>query len=351
MNDDLSRYEADIDLSDPNISHSQVADLVGQGQRVLDLGCWTGDLGAVLKARGCTVTGIEVDEAAAEKAGHRLDEVVVADLDTALPSTLVAAGSFDVVLLADVLEHLADPRAVLADAARVLAPGGRVVASVPNVTHGSLRLALLEGRWSYTDTGLLDATHRRFFDRAGVLALFHAAELTVSDLRATLADPLDVEVRVDGHRLPANVVEWVRDQPDALVYQFVVAARVATEEERAHPVVPELDEPVPADSVRLSDRHTERAQADIEERHRILTMRDHIIGLEAAAATAQFAAEAVERKLRGATKRLNRKNVRIKELSKEVRQLQIRLDAATQGAAAAEPDSGWRRRLGRPPRP
>src|SRR4051812_48099142 len=251
-----------------------VAGLVGQGRRVLDLGCWTGDLGAVLTAQGCEVTGIEIDQAATEKARHRLHDVIVADLNTSLPSEHVEPASFDVVVLADVLEHLTDPGAVLADAGRLLAPGGRVVVSVPNVTHGSVRLALLEGHWRYTETGLLDTTHIRFFDRSSLLELFTRAGFAVEELRGTLADPLDVEVRVHGDRLPPNVVEWVRDQPDAMVYQYIVAAHVATAEEQAAAVVPKLVVPVPEESVRFEDDHTERARADLEERHRVLTMRD-----------------------------------------------------------------------------
>lgn len=340
---DLSRYEAAVDLDDPNRSHSQVVELVGNGKRVLDVGCWTGDLGAALTARGCTVTGIERDQSAADKAGQRLAKVLVADLDQTLPSSLVGSDRFDVVVLADVLEHVTDPATLLKDVAGVLDDAGHVVLSLPNVAHGSVRLALLEGRWQYTETGLLDSSHLRFYDRASALALVQSVDLVVTELRGTVADPLAVEVSIDGRRLPPTVVEWVRDQPDALVYQFVIDARPASNGFSGP--VPQLVLPRPLDEVRVADEHTERALADIEERHRLLTMRDHIIGLEAAAATAQSAAEIVEKKLRGATKRLNRKNQRIKELSAQVKRLQAQVAAAA--AAAPETPSGWRSRLTR----
>jgi 2-polyprenyl-3-methyl-5-hydroxy-6-metoxy-1,4-benzoquinol methylase len=317
----LTQYEVAIDLGNPNTSHTLVADLVGTGKRVLDVGCWTGDLGRALATRGCTVSGLEIDVAAAEKARAVLDEVVVADLDVTPASSHFAEGTFDVVVFADVLEHLKDPTAVLADAGRLLAPGGRVVLSVPNITHGSVRLALLQGRWSYTETGLLDVTHIRFFAREGLRELFREAGMVCDDLRGSLADPLVVEVDVDADRLPAGVVEWVRHEPDALVYQFVAAVRPASADDELTAPLPLLALPVPEENVRAIDKHTQRAEEELEARHRVLTVRDHVIGLEAATATAQTRAEVAERQLKGAHKRLAIKNDRIKSLSRQLRRL------------------------------
>jgi len=174
--------------------------------------------------RGCVVTGVELDPEAARAAARDLRRVVVADLDRVSLAGSVGPETFDVVVLADVLEHLKDPGSVLREAALMLAPGGRVVLSVPNVGHGSLRLALLQGRWNYTDTGLLDRTHRHFFTRQTLLELVTSAGLVVTELRGTVADPLEVEVEVDPQSVPAGAVDWVRKQADALVYQFQLAA-------------------------------------------------------------------------------------------------------------------------------
>jgi len=80
--------------------------------------------------------------------------------------------AFDGVVFKDVLEHVADPAALLRDARSLLRPGGRVIASIPNVAHWTVRLRLLFGHFDYTPTGLLDATHLRFFMEASVRALF-----------------------------------------------------------------------------------------------------------------------------------------------------------------------------------
>jgi len=316
---DLSRYESEIDLANPNGSHSLLVALAGEGRRVLDVGCWTGGLGKAFASRGCTVTGVELDPEAARRARSVLSDVVEADLEQTPLRELFEPGSFDVIVFGDVLEHVTQPGRVLRDALDLLAPEGRVLASIPNVGHGSVRLALLRGDWQYTDTGLLDRTHLRFFSRQGVLDLFSSAGMVVDELKATIMDPLGGGVDVRRGGLPVGLVEWVRDQPDSLVFQYVVAARLPRTGEVVDNSSVDLVPAVPLEQARLSDEHTERAAADLEARHRVLTVRDHIVGLEAQAATAQSRASTAEQQLRGALKRLDRKNARIRELARQVK--------------------------------
>ncbi|KQR16697.1 hypothetical protein ASF78_04895 [Cellulomonas sp. Leaf334] len=222
----MFQYDTTIDPAADNTSHGLLLSLVGADRRVLDLGCATGYLAEALGANGCTVSGVEYVPEAAEKARPFLEKLVVADLNDFDLVAEFGAGTFDVLVFGDVLEHLLDPVSVLRSAVPLLAPGGSVVISIPNVAHGSLRLALLQGRWRYTDTGLLDRTHIRFFTRRSLLELLASAGLAPVDVRRTTADPLGVEVQIDAAELPAGVVEWLAGQPDADTYQFVVRAVV-----------------------------------------------------------------------------------------------------------------------------
>ena len=179
------------------------------------------------------------------------------------------------------LEHLVDPWAALRDAATLLRPDGRIVVSIPNVAHGSVRLALLQGDWDYTDKGLLDRTHLRFFTLETVCDLLESSDLAIEVLRSTVLDPFAAEeIALDTDRLPATVVEWVRDQPAALDYQYVAVARLLAPGEVRGPR-PGLEPVVAYDSARRRDMHTERIADELDERHRMLTVRDHVIGLEA----------------------------------------------------------------------
>lgn len=322
----MARYDTDLDLTDAahrNGSQAQMVELVGTGARVLDVGCATGYVARALRDRGCRVWGIDHDAEAAEQARPFLEELVVADLDQGALSDHFERGAFDVLVFGDVLEHLADPARVLRGALPLLAPGGRVVCSIPNVTHGSLRLALLQGRWSYTETGLLDSTHVRFFDRAGVGALHEQVGLTVEELRGVLVEPLAAEVRVDADALPASVIAWVREQEDAYVYQFVTSARAARPEDRSG--LPDLVPAVALEDVRADDVHAQRhrdEQHAVEAlRHTVITQRDHIIGLEATTSTARVRAKATASRLDAAERQLKRREVNAKKLRAEVRSM------------------------------
>jgi 2-polyprenyl-3-methyl-5-hydroxy-6-metoxy-1,4-benzoquinol methylase len=301
----VSQYH--IDAVDPTVRNSSQAlelELVGPNRRVLDVGCATGFLGKALAGQGCAVIGVEFDPQAAAEARALLDEVVEADLNVTALADLFPGREFDAIVFGDVLEHLLDPDAVLRSAVELLAAGGAVVISIPNVAHGSLRLALLQGRWDYLETGLLDRTHLRFFTRESVLLMVAGAGLHITDLRGTILDPLGCEVEIDDESLPGTIVEWVRRQPDALTYQFVLRAEVGRADGAPVPdLVPAVELP-PAD-----DAHTARAALEARDaaeipnrrvlideltdvRRRILTLRDHAIGAEVAVSTARAEAMA-----------------------------------------------------------
>jgi 2-polyprenyl-3-methyl-5-hydroxy-6-metoxy-1,4-benzoquinol methylase len=141
--------------------------------RVLDLGCATGLLGEALKARGraSTVDGIELSRSAALEAKERLDHVWVVDLSRFDLNQIEAR--YDIVIAADVLEHLPDPWKTLRQLASILAVEGRVIASIPNVRYWKVIADLvLRGEFRYVDAGVLDRTHLRFFTRKTIARLF-----------------------------------------------------------------------------------------------------------------------------------------------------------------------------------
>lgn len=139
---------------------------------VLDVGCGSGAFGRLLRSArtGLELWAVEPDAAAARAAETGFDRVLVGDF----PHDELPEGRFDVVVFADVLEHLARPEEALEAAGRLLAPGGRVVASIPNVRNWEAVLSplLLRGDWTYTERGILDSTHVRFFTRRTMSALF-----------------------------------------------------------------------------------------------------------------------------------------------------------------------------------
>ena len=216
-----SRYTADINLDEVNTSHTLAILDVPPGSLVLDVGTADGSVARRLVERECRVVGIEVDPDAASAAKRYCERVVIGDVETIDLAAAVDGLEFDVVLLLDVLEHLRDPLPVLKAAANRLRPGGRAIISVPNVTHAALRLQLLTGSFEYTETGLLDRTHLRFFDRGSLERLVAQAGLTVVDRMRTSAGLIETEIPIDPDAFPPETVELALSGEDADTYQFV----------------------------------------------------------------------------------------------------------------------------------
>ena len=175
---------------DPDEVAGIFASLLRTTDRVLDVGCGSGEVAKILMdTRGVQVVGVEPDPARAARAASRGVQVHIGYLTSEL---ITAVGQFDIVLFADVLEHLANPHSLLLKAREALRPGGSVILSVPNVAHWSVRVDLLRGRFTYKSSGIMDATHLRWFtsdslkflvSSAGFRVTYHrmAAGTTLSD--------------------------------------------------------------------------------------------------------------------------------------------------------------------------
>lgn len=150
-----------------------------QTRRMLDVGCGNGSFSNHFKtALGVETWGIELLADAATEARKTLDRVFQGDFDSTLP--LLPLYSFDTIVFNDVLEHLLDPEKALKDSLPLLAPCGAVVASIPNfIFWPNLRKLIASRDWEYTDAGILDKTHLRFFTRKSILRLFASAGYTV----------------------------------------------------------------------------------------------------------------------------------------------------------------------------
>ena len=109
-----------------------------KAEKILDIGCGGGHLGRLLKQRveGREIWGVEMHGDAFQEARKWLDHVHCEDASTWQPP--VEEGFFDVLIFADVLEHLLDPKATLEHYLRWLKPTGSVIMSIPNVRYWGL---------------------------------------------------------------------------------------------------------------------------------------------------------------------------------------------------------------------
>jgi 2-polyprenyl-3-methyl-5-hydroxy-6-metoxy-1,4-benzoquinol methylase len=142
---------------------ARIVEQLAGAREVLDVGCWSGYAGQFLVDRGVSsVDGIEPHATMAARAASSAYRHVFAEPVERVVERL-PSGSYDGVVLFDVLEHLQDPWKVLAAAKSWLRPKGLVALSVPNVCFWSVRKDVLLGRFEYERSGILDRTHLRFF--------------------------------------------------------------------------------------------------------------------------------------------------------------------------------------------
>ena len=130
---DAHRWQRAIDQA--RMRGETVCDAVAQfaelrGAVVLDAGCGVGGTSAALHVRGADVIAVDRDPARLDAVQHTLPDIDVEQAD--LEELPFPDESFDVIVLQDVIEHVAAPYEVLCELARVLVPGGVLYLSTPN---------------------------------------------------------------------------------------------------------------------------------------------------------------------------------------------------------------------------
>ncbi len=156
---------------------------------VLDLGCATGKLGRKLRElnKASVLVGAELFKPAADEAAKYYDIVYQGDIEML---NLTYNDYFDVVICGDILEHLRDPWRIVDNIYTWLKNGGILVTSIPNIRYWRiLRDVILHGKWEYTDAGILDNTHLRFFTRRSFIKLLRNAKFQVLDQQMVIHGP------------------------------------------------------------------------------------------------------------------------------------------------------------------
>ena len=218
-------YLRSID-TDRRTSLSAIAERVPAGSTVLDVGTGSGALGEFLSAEpGCIVDGLTHNAEEAAIAAEHYRNMIVADLETEDFAALCQGRRYDVIVCADVLEHLRRPESVLDSCRQLLEPDGQLLISVPNVGYVGLIAELLRGEFEYRVEGLLDETHLRFFTRRSLSRFLARAGWLVSDIEAIEVDVADSEFEVDFAGFAPALQRQLLSLEDAAAYQFIASAR------------------------------------------------------------------------------------------------------------------------------
>ncbi len=161
-----------------------IYNLVPDNKKVLDVGCNTGNLGyQLIKRKNCVVYGIDYSVNSIKKAKTKLTKAEVFELENY--KVPFEKEKFDVIIFADVLEHIRYPERTIADFKKILKDDGIIIASIPNVANINIRWNLFWGNWNYKDWGILDKTHMRFFTKKTIKQLFNDQNYKIIKITST----------------------------------------------------------------------------------------------------------------------------------------------------------------------
>lgn len=146
---------------------------------ILDIGCGGGYLSQQIKRKGNTLYGLDYAKEAVERAAKRIDHAVVCNMEK---ENIPWKEEFDVIVFADILEHLQHPQAAIKKARKQLKKEGIIIISLPNVANWSIRLQLLFGNFKRTETGILDRTHIHFYTLKTAKEMIEQSDLEIKEI-------------------------------------------------------------------------------------------------------------------------------------------------------------------------
>ena len=145
--------------------------------KILDVGCSKGFIAQSLQHYNFEFYGIEYNKEDAKEAKKYYKEIKILDLDREKPN--YSRNSFDIIVMADIIEHLKDSLGIVKYFTKFLKKDGIMAISTANVANIYVRLKLLAGNFDYQERGIMDKTHLRFFTLKAFRKLAKEAKLKI----------------------------------------------------------------------------------------------------------------------------------------------------------------------------
>ncbi len=221
----MIKYDVPLGLEHNN-NLMRLIQRIKKDSTVLEFGPSTGRLTSFMVSElQCTVYGVEIDEDAFSVCKKYLKKGLCGDIEDYAWQEKFSGVTFDYVIFADVLEHLHDPKRVIQEVKPFLKEDAEILVSIPNIAHNSVLIELLQGRFDYTGTGLLDNTHIHFFTMQTCREMFEESgyHLVYSD--GTTAEPYNTEIANSFNNFPVAAEQYLSSRDYGNLYQIIYAFR------------------------------------------------------------------------------------------------------------------------------
>lgn len=217
----MGKYDVHIDMRNRRSSHTLILEQIKPESYVLEMGCYTGYMTKYMKEKlNCCVNVVEIDEQAIECAKPYAYNAFCGDLNSDEWYGHFNLNRYDYILFADVLEHLIDPLTTLTMATELLRKDGKVIISIPNICHNDIIIQLFYDHFRYTNWGLLDNTHIRFWGREDFIEMINKARLKVTDIRTVNFSTQGTEQHCK-FRVDDELMNLLKRREYGEVYQYI----------------------------------------------------------------------------------------------------------------------------------
>lgn len=226
----MSKYDFELDMKTQN-SNSVILNNIEPGSTVLEVGCAHGRMTKYLKETlSCVVDIIEIDREAGEIASQWANEVWLgANGNVETPDFFAGLSLdcvYDYIIFADVLEHLINPSIVLAEAKQCLKPNSSIWISIPNIAYNGVIIDLLNDKFTYRETGLLDSTHLRFFTINSLDKMVKKCGFKIVNEQNLKNFLKNSEFKDAYSQVPPQIASFLKFRPSGEVYQMVWELKV-----------------------------------------------------------------------------------------------------------------------------
>jgi 2-polyprenyl-3-methyl-5-hydroxy-6-metoxy-1,4-benzoquinol methylase len=209
-------------LAEPSNPLHCIAEIIAPESTVLDIGAGNGLLADVIAGfnKKIAVDGIEPDPSGATIARPKYRNFYHGYADALLKE--IGDGGYDYLVLADVIEHVVNPELFLSSLLAAAGDDVTIIASVPNCAFGSVRLSLLDGQFPYSNSGLLEQTHLRFFTIDTIRLLASNLGIFMQRVIKLERNLLKTELRPRLHLRDLFTFLRICSDPAASVYQYII---------------------------------------------------------------------------------------------------------------------------------
>lgn len=214
------KYNYNFELGS-EVPISKVAELIPENSKVFEIGTAHGLLAKYLsEVKCCELYGIEIDRKSVELSAPYFEKIYCTNVEDYVSWYVdFAYQTYDAIVLTDVIEHLLNPKLLLTVLKKLLKPEGRIYISIPNVSHNSIIMMLLDDEFSYNETGLLDNTHLRFFTRKSFISLSESLGFHLEYETAIYKRPESTEFNYSYEDFEVSKYLLSRDSGE--VYQYI----------------------------------------------------------------------------------------------------------------------------------